>query len=89
MNMKDPAQRDMCISFWYLDMAQVVENLELRTGHKFTPVAKVKASPIEILEEQLAFMKKFEIETEKLRRQQSVKNATPAKKAEQDAAANP
>ena len=67
MDMADVFQRDLCISFWYLDMNTVVDNLELHTGHKFeTQVGKVYASPAEILEEQAAFLKDFEQETRRI-----------------------
>jgi hypothetical protein len=66
MDMTDPIQRDICISFWYLGMSSVVETLETQTGHKFKPVAKMSAGPVEILEEQAAFMKEFLAETERL-----------------------
>lgn len=66
MDMSDPRQRDMCISYWYMGMFSVVEALETQTGHKFMPVHKLSAGPVEILEEQAAFMKTFLAETEKL-----------------------
>jgi hypothetical protein len=47
-------------------MSSVVETLETQTGHKFKPVAKMSAGPVEILEEQAAFMKEFLAETERL-----------------------
>ncbi len=68
MNMKSPFERDICISFWYHDMSTVVDSLELHTGHKFKrQVGKLYAGPVEILEEQIAFMKEFLAETERLR----------------------
>ncbi|MCP5537309.1 MAG: hypothetical protein H7A51_13895 [Akkermansiaceae bacterium] len=67
MNMKDLSERALTISFWYHDQGTVVENLELHTGHKFNKkVGKIYASPIEILEEQLAFMKKFAAESDRI-----------------------
>ncbi|MDX1679885.1 MAG: hypothetical protein R3242_04045 [Akkermansiaceae bacterium] len=67
MDMSDPLQRDICISLWYLEMSDLVDNLELRTGHKFErQVGKVYAGPVEILEEQAAFMREFLAETESI-----------------------
>jgi hypothetical protein len=66
MDMKDPIQRDICISYWYLGMNSVVNTLEIQTGHKFKPVAKLSAGPVEILEEQAAFMRDFLEETRRL-----------------------
>jgi hypothetical protein len=66
MDMTSPTERDMCISFWYLGMSSVVETLETQTGHKFKPVAKMSAGPVEILEEQAAFMREFLAETKRL-----------------------
>lgn len=66
MDMTNPIQRDICISFWYMGMTSVVETLETQTGHKFKPVAKLSAGPVEILEEQAAFMKEFLAETKRL-----------------------
>ena len=67
MDMSNVFQRDACISFWYLDMNTVVDNLELHTGHKFEKkVGKVYASPVEILEEQAAYLKSFEEETRRI-----------------------
>ena len=66
MDMTSPTERDMCISFWYLGMSSVVETLETQTGHKFKPVAKMSAGPVEILEEQAAFMREFLAETDRL-----------------------
>jgi hypothetical protein len=66
MDMTSPTERDICISFWYLGMRSVVETLEIQTGHKFKPVAKMSAGPVEILEDQATFMKKFLAETERL-----------------------
>ena len=67
LDMNDPTQRDMFVSLWYLDMQQVVDAIEKRTGHKFTKeVAKVAANPVEILEEQAAFMKDFQSKTERI-----------------------
>lgn len=65
-DMSDPIQRDICISYWYFGMRRVVGNLEIQTGHKFKPVAKLSADPVEILEEQAAFMKTFLAETDRL-----------------------
>lgn len=66
MDMSNPIQRDICISFWYMGMTSVVETLETQTGHKFKPVAKLSAGPVEILQEQAHFMKEFLAETERL-----------------------
>lgn len=67
MDMSDPLQRDLCISFWYLDMSTVVDNLELHTGHRFEKqVGKIYAGPAEILEEQAAFMRSFLDETKRI-----------------------
>jgi hypothetical protein len=66
MDMTNPVQRDICISFWYMGMTSVVETLETQTGHKFKPVAKLSAGPVEILEEQAAFMREFLAETRRL-----------------------
>jgi len=67
MDMSDVFQRDACISLWYLDMSMLVDNLEMRTGHKFEKqVGKVYAGPVEILEEQAEFMKKHLAETERI-----------------------
>jgi hypothetical protein len=66
MDMTNPIQRDICISFWYLGMSSVVATLETQTGNKFKPVAKMSAGPVEVLEEQAAFMKEFLAETERL-----------------------
>lgn len=67
MDMSNVFQRDLCISFWYMDMNTVVDRLELHTGHKFEKqVGKVYASPVEILEEQAAFLKSFEEETRRI-----------------------
>jgi hypothetical protein len=66
MDMTSPTERDICISFWYLGMSSVVETLETQTGHKFKPVAKMSAGPVEILEEQAAFMREFLAETKRL-----------------------
>lgn len=67
MDMSNVFQRDLCISFWYMDMNTVVDHLELHTGHKFEKqVGKVYASPVEILEEQAAFLKSFEEETRRI-----------------------
>ena len=65
MDMTSPTERDICISFWYLGMSSVVETLETQTGHKFKPVAKMSAGPVEILEEQAAFMREFLAETDR------------------------
>ena len=66
MDMTNPTERDICISFWYLGMSSVVETLETQTGHKFKPVAKLSAGPVEILEEQAAFMGEFQADTKRL-----------------------
>ena len=66
MDMTSPTERDICISFWYLGMSSVVETLETQTGHKFKPVAKLSAGPVEILEEQAAFMGEFQADTKRL-----------------------
>ena len=66
MDMTDPIQRDICISYWYLGMRSVVSALEIQSGHKFKPVAKLSAGPVEILEEQAAFMRGFLAETRRL-----------------------
>ncbi len=66
MDMTNPTQRDLCISNWYFDMGTVVDNLEFHTGRKFLTVAKLHAGPVEILEEQIVFMKEFLAETERL-----------------------
>lgn len=67
MDMSDVFQRDACISLWYLDMSTLVDNLEMRTGHKFKKqVGKVYAGPVEILEEQAAFMRRYLAETERI-----------------------
>ena len=66
MDMTSPTERDICISFWYLGMSSVVETLETQTGHKFKPVEKISAGPVEILEEQAAFMGEFQAETKRL-----------------------
>lgn len=67
MDMTDPSDRDLCISFWYSDMRVVVENLELHTGHKFDKkLGKLYASPVEVLEEQIAFMEGFLAETKRI-----------------------
>ena len=68
VDLKDPSERDILVSYWYLNMRTVVESLERHTGHKFKPVAKVDAGPVEILEEQTAFMKAFLEETERIAR---------------------
>lgn len=67
VDLKDPSERDLLVSYWYQNMTTVVESLERHTGHKFKPVAKVDAGPVEILEEQTAFMKAFLEETERMR----------------------
>lgn len=69
VDLKNPGQRDLLVSYWYLNMRPVVESLEQHTGHKFKPVAKVDAGPVEILEEQTAFMKAFLEETERIARE--------------------
>jgi hypothetical protein len=66
MDMTNPTERDICISFWYLGMSSVVDTLETQTGHKFKPVAKMSAGPVEILEEQAAYMREFLAETKRL-----------------------
>jgi len=67
MNMKDQFERDLCISFWYMDMFTVVKNFELHTGHRFSKkLGKMYASPVEILEEQLAFMKVYFAESDRM-----------------------
>jgi hypothetical protein len=67
LDMSDPSQRDVCISMWYFDIWRVLDNLEQRTGHKFEKnVGKVHAGPVEILEEQTAFMRGFLDETERI-----------------------
>ena len=67
MDMTKPFQRDVCISLWYLEMSELVDNLEMRTGHKFeNQVGKIYAGPVEILEEQAAFMRSYLAETEKI-----------------------
>jgi hypothetical protein len=66
VDLQDPGQRDLLVSYWYLNMRPVVDSLEQHTGHKFKPVAKVDAGPVEILEEQAAFMKAFLEETERI-----------------------
>lgn len=66
MNMSKLSDRDILISLWYLDQGTVVDRLQSRTGYKFTPVGKLHASPIEILEEQLTFMKKFLTESDRM-----------------------
>jgi hypothetical protein len=68
VDLKDPGERDMLVSYWYQNMRTVVESLQRHTGHKFKPVAKVDAGPVEILEEQAAFMKAFLEETERIAR---------------------
>ena len=57
---------DTVALFWYMGMTSVVETLETQTGQKFKPVAKLSAGPLEILEEQAAFMKEFLAETMRL-----------------------
>lgn len=67
MDMSDVFQRDACISLWYSDMTMLVDNLEMRTGHKFEKqVGKVYAGPVEILEEQAEFMRRYLAETERI-----------------------
>lgn len=65
--MSDPGQRDLAISYWYEGMTFVVESLERNTGHTFTKqLGKLHAGPVEILEEQIEFMKAYRKESEKL-----------------------
>lgn len=67
MDMSDPRERDLCVSLWYVDMSTLVDNLELHTGYKFKKqVGKNYASPVEILEEQSEFMRKFQEETQRI-----------------------
>jgi hypothetical protein len=66
IDVSDSFERDACISDWYLGMQGIVMRLEIQTGHKFKPTAKVSAGPVEILEEQAAFMKDFLEETDRL-----------------------
>ena len=67
MDMSNVFQRDACISLWYMDMSILVDNLEMRTGHKFEKqVGKVHAGPVEILEEQAEFMRRYLAETERI-----------------------
>ncbi|WP_193212109.1 hypothetical protein [Luteolibacter marinus] len=66
LDLKKPGQRDLLISYWYLNMRRVVDSLESHTGHRFKPVAKLDAGPVEILEEQAAFLKAFLEETERI-----------------------
>ena len=54
----DFTQRDMCIAAWYASEVSTIENLGRHTGHKFGPVWN-RRSPIEILEEELEFMRGF------------------------------
>lgn len=61
----DLALRDRCIARWYVAQAFVVEELKSDTGHKFGPVWN-RRSPVEILEELLAFMREFQAESERL-----------------------
>lgn len=67
VDLKIATQRDILVSYWYMNMWRVVDSLERHTGHKFKTVAKTKAGPVEILEEQAAFMKAFLEETDRLR----------------------
>jgi hypothetical protein len=66
LDLKIVTERDLLVSFWYMNMGRVVDSLEWHTGHKFKTVAKTKAGPIEILEEQTAFMKAFLEETKRI-----------------------
>ena len=66
-DMKDPVQRDLCIAEWYMHQGGVVAALERETGHRFGPVYN-RRHPVEILQEQLDFMKEFMATTEKMDR---------------------
>lgn len=77
-DLTDVGQRDIVISHWYLDMGHVVDNLEHNTGHKFEKqVGKVYAGPIEILEEQAAFIRRFLDETERIAKKRRLDQVTP------------
>ena len=69
MNMGIRFERDIAISMWYFDQGLLSDNLQVHTGHRFKKqVGKLYAGPVEILEEQLAFMKEFLAESERLGR---------------------
>ena len=70
----DLTQRDVCIALWYVHQHQVVDLLSVNTGHEFSPVG-VGRSPVETLEEQLAFWREFQAESARLELEQQ-KNRT-------------
>ncbi|MCU0797204.1 MAG: hypothetical protein MUF31_14865 [Akkermansiaceae bacterium] len=77
-DLTDRGQRDIVISHWYLDMGLLVDNLERNTGHKFEKqVGKVYAGPVEILEEQAAYMRRFLDETERMANKRRVDQVKP------------
>ena len=59
-------QRDVVIAMWYMNESQTVNYLRVNTGHEFGPVWNQR-SPVEILEEQLAFWKKYLAESARLK----------------------
>jgi hypothetical protein len=68
--LKDPddlVQRDMCIAMWYAYESATIDALGRHTGQRFGPVYNVR-SPVEILEEELQFMKEFEAKSTELER---------------------
>jgi len=71
--LKDPndvTQRHMCIALWYGSFDE--ETFGRAVGHKFGPVWN-KRHPVEILEEHLAFMKEFMATTERLEREEALR----------------
>ena len=65
VNPKSVAERHQCIAMWYGDAHMTITNLSEHTGHDFGPVWNQR-SPVEILEEQLAFWRGFMKETARL-----------------------
>ena len=75
-------QRDMCIAAWYASEMATINNLERHTGHKFGPVWN-RRSPIEILEEELEFMRGFMAVPMRLERNEKALRNHPKQNAEQ------
>ena len=72
----------MCIAAWYASEVSTIENLGRHTGHKFGPVWN-RRSPIEILEEELEFMRGFLAVPMRLEQNGKVPQKQTKQKAEQ------
>ena len=84
----DLTQRDICVALWYAYQNQTNDILAETTGHKFGLVGN-RRTPVEILEEQLAFWREFQAESTRLALEQSLNRTNESKKQNKSEQATP